>query len=191
MRDSRTYDTAVKHELSAVWLEDLFERGPTRALVPALAEKGARVDDRLLHVRVSGQDRICHETDIGGDSYLHQQHEQLAEPRQTRAGVTEQSPADLGRQVRQVGLAHQDEDAVARGAVELSDEGHGIVDAVQHVAADDQVGGRDFGIFPRARDDRYVVARTDVRPHALGWLDRGDPFEPRCERDCVTPGAGP
>ena len=180
MCDSRKRDAAVEHKLIAFFAEHVVEHRPRLHLVPSLAEQRAAVGQRFLHVRVSRQDRIADEIYVGRDALLEQEHEQLAETRQPRAGVADQPPAYLRRRMRQVGLAHHHEHTLARRLLQLVEKGHGVGDPIEHVAADDQVRGRDLGVLPGARDDRHVVAWRDVRTHAIGRFDRACSHVDQC-----------
>src|SRR5207244_1276713 len=87
-------------------------------------------------------------------------------------------------------FAQHDEDTLARRALELLDERNDLGNAVEDVAADDQVRGRDLGVLPGARDDGQVGQRRQVGTHALGRLHRGDPLELLRQRHRVPAGAG-
>src|SRR2546430_7260000 len=87
-------------------------------------------------------------------------------------------------------FAQHDEDTLARRALELLDERNDLGNAVEDVAADDQVRGRDLGVLPGARDDGQVGQRRQVGTHACGRLHRGDPLERLRQRHRVPAGAG-
>src|SRR5207245_9402555 len=84
MRDSRKSDAAVEDKLIALACQQLLQLRACRGLVPTFAKQRAAVAERFVHIGVSRDDGVAKERHVWCRAHLQEQHEQLAEPRQSR-----------------------------------------------------------------------------------------------------------
>src|SRR6266581_1895869 len=190
MCDASNSDATVVNELVAVAHEHLLEQTPRTWLFPGFAEQRLAVGYCLVEAAVTIRRRVPDKRGVCGDAELQQQHEKVGELRDRRQRCWRDAVAQQVGGVGDRTFAKHDEDALARRPLELLDERNDVGNAVQDVAADDQVRRRDLGVFPGARDDGQVGQRRKVGAHALRRFHRGDPFELLRQRHRVPSGAG-